>query len=122
MAIISDLTFEQVNEAAIADSTIGQAIFSLSGDAIMLDVKKLCGDAYTALSNEGVLELAYKLRRILGIAQTAVNEDLATSPDEELTSFPAFSFGFPSEEGLVPVTQTTTFNIPLGINTIKGTN
>lgn len=122
MAIVKDLTFEQLNDAAIADSNIGEAIFAYAGGILSLDIGKLTGDTFTGLTDEGFMEFMYKIRKLAGEAQIVVNTAIATTPDEELTSFPSFSFGFPSEEGLVDVTQTTTYQIPLGINTIVGTN
>lgn len=122
MAIVRDLTFEQLNDAAIADPNIGEAIFSYASGAITLDAQKLTGDTFTALTDEGFLEVIYKLRKLAGEAQIAVNADIATTPDEELTSFPEFSYGLPSSEGFVDVTHVSTYQLPLGVNTIYGTN
>lgn len=122
MAIVSDLSFDSINDAAIADSSIGQAIFSISADAILLDLKKLTGDSFTALTDEGFCEVMFKLRKLAGDAQTAVNAAVATTPSEELTSFPPFTYGIPSDQGLVAVTQVQTVQLPLLANTVVGTN
>ncbi|AUC61768.1 phage hypothetical protein [Cyanobacterium sp. HL-69] len=122
MATVTDLTYEQLNDAAIADPNIGEAVFTFAGDTVSLDIKKLTKDTNAGLTDAGVLEFMYKLRKLAGEAQIAANDAIATTPDEELTSFPNFSFGIPSEEGFVEVTQVATYQIPLGINQVIGTN
>jgi len=120
MAAITDLTFEQLNDAAIADANIGEAIFSFAGDTITLDIKKLTGDAFSAITDEGVCEALFKLRKLAGDAQTEVNS--TALPDEALTSFPPFTYGLPSANGLVRVNQIQTVQLPLLANTVVGTN
>lgn len=122
MAIVSDLTFQSINEAAIADPNIGVAVLSITGDVISLNVKALTGDAYTALTDIGVLEMMFKLRKLCTDAQVATNEAIATTPAEELNSFPPFSYGIPSASGLVDVSQTQTMRIPIVSNTVVGVN
>lgn len=121
MAAITDLTFEQLNNAAIADENMGEAIFSISGDTITLDIKKLTGDSFTAITDEGICEVMFKLRKLCSDAQEVVNTTV-TNPDEELTSFPPFTYGLPSAQGLVTVNQIQTVQLPLLANTVKGTN
>lgn len=120
MAIISDLTFEQINDAAIADANIGQAIFSYAGGILSLDMNKLTGDTFTGLDDDGVCEAMFKLRKLAGDAQTEVNS--AVLPAEQLTSFPPFTYGLPSASGLVRVNQIQTVQLPLLANTVVGTN
>lgn len=120
MSAIKDLTFEQLNDAAIADSQIGEAIFSFSGGILSLDLNKLTGDNFTGLANEGVCESLFKLRKLAGDAQVEVNTGVA--PAEQLTSFPPFTFGLPSAAGLVRVSQIQVVQLPLLANTIVGTN
>lgn len=122
MATVTDLTFEAINNAAIADSSIGQAIFSITGDTISLNVKTLTGDSFSGLTDEGVLEFMYKLRKLCSDAQATVNELVATDPSEELNSFPPFTFGIPSADGLVEVSQVQSMFIPLASNSVKGIN
>lgn len=122
MAIVSDLTFQSINEAAIADPNIGVAVLSITGDVISLDVKALTGDSYAALSDEGVLEMMFKLRKLCTDAQVATNAAVANDPTEELNSFPPFSYGIPSATGLVDVSQTQTMRIPITSNTVVGVN
>lgn len=120
MANIVDLSFDELNAAAIADPNIGQAIFSFAGDTITLDIKKLNGDAFSAITDLGILEMMFKLRRLAGSAQETAN--LAVLPEEQLTSFPPFTYGLPSSEGLVRVNQIQTVQLPLLANTVFGTN
>lgn len=121
MAAITDLTFEQVNNVAIADPKIGQAIFSITGDVISLNVKALTGDAYTAITDEGFVEMMYKLNKIASETQIEVNTTAAL-PEEELTSFPSSTFGLPAEDGSVSVSYVSNYNIPLSIDNVIGTN
>ena len=120
MATVSDLTFEQVNEAAIADANIGEAIFSYAGGILSLDIGKLTGDTFAGLSDEGFVEVMFKLRKLAGDAQTEVNS--TALPEEQLTSFPPFTYGLPSANGLVRVNQIQTVQLPLLANTVVGTN
>jgi hypothetical protein len=122
MAIVTDLTFEQINDAAIADSEIGEAIFSFNNGILSLNIGKLTGDTFTGLENLGVVESMFKLRKLCGEAQTAVNAEIANNPSEQLSSFPPFTFGIPSAQGLVAVTQVQTVQLPLMANTVVGTN
>jgi len=120
MAAITDLTFEQLNDAAIADSQIGEAIFSYSNGVLSLNLNKLTGDNFTDLDNEGVCESLFKLRKLAGDAQVLANSTVL--PNEQLTSFPPFTFGLPSAQGLVRVSQIQTVQLPLLANTVVGTN
>jgi hypothetical protein len=122
MAQVTDLTFEAINEAAIADPSIGVEILTLTGDVINLNVKALTGDSYTALDNNGVLEMMFKIRKLCTEAQSTVNENDATNASEELNSFPNFSYGIPSSDGYVEVTQTQAMKLPINANTIVGVN
>lgn len=121
MANITDLTFEEVNNVAIADPRIGQAIFSITGDVISLDLKALTGDSFTALTDGGFVEMMYKLNKIASETQIVVNETAAL-PEEELSSFPASTFGLPAEDGTVSVSYISNYNIPLSIDNVIGTN
>lgn len=122
MAKVSDLTFEQLNDAAIADENIGEAIFAYAGGVLSLNIGKLTGDTFAGLTDAGFIEALFKLRKLAGEAQVAVNDAIATTASEELTSFPPFTYGIPSATGLVAVTQIQTVQLPLMANTIVGTN
>lgn len=121
MAAITDLTFEQVNDVAIADPNIGEAIFSITGDVISLNVKALTGDAFTAITDEGFVEMMLKLNKIASETQAIVNET-ATLPEEELTSFPTTTYGLPDAKGNISISYVTRYSIPLNINNVKGVN
>lgn len=122
MATVTDLPFDAINAEAIADANIGQAIFSFAGGAISLDISKLTGDTYTATSNEGFVEAMYKLSRLATLAQETVNAAVATTPAEELTSFPPSSFSLPDANGDVEITYSGTYQIKLDPNNVIGTN
>lgn len=114
MAVITDLSFEQVNEAAPAP------IFSINGNVITLNVNALTGDTYAAIADLGVSEVLYKLRRFCGDAAASANA--LVEDNERLLSFPPFTFAPPNANGDVSVTQIQTFRIPLAVNTVTGTN
>lgn len=122
MAIVQDLTFSELNTEAVALTSIGVPIFTLSGTDILLNVSALTGDTFTALTDSGFVEMMYKIRKLATLAQETVNEAIATTPEEELISFPTFSFSIPSSEGLVAVTQVQTVTLTLDDNVIVGTN
>lgn len=118
MAQVTDLTYQELNDVAIADPNIGIAIFSLSGTSIMLDITKLTGDTFTSLTQTNFLELMYKLRKLAGDTQGVVNQINAITPDEELICFPEVNFSGISD-GAIQVTQTQEFIIPLVANVVN---
>jgi coenzyme F420-reducing hydrogenase alpha subunit len=122
MAIVQDLTFADLNVEAIALPSIAAPIFTLSGTDILMNVTALTGDTFTALSETGFIEMMYKIRKLASLAQTTVNEATATTPEEELTAFPNFTFSLPSAEGLVEVTQVQSVVLSLDDSAIIGTN
>lgn len=109
----TDLTFDELNTA------LGGTAVTLSGSDIVISVSAITGDTYTALTDEGVLELLYKIRSACTIAQDTANETLVAG--ERLSSFPGFSFS-PPADGFVTVTQSHTVRIPLDSATVVGTN
>lgn len=122
MAIVQDLSFAALNTEAVALPSIAAPIFTLSGTDILMNVSVLTGDTFTALTDTGFIEMMYKIRKLATLAQTTVNEAIATTPEEELTSFPPFSFSLPSSEGLIEVTQVQTVTLTLDDNVIVGAN
>ena len=109
----TDLTFEELNTA------LGVEAFSISGSDIVLSLNAITGDTFTDLTNEGAIELLYKLRSACTTAQESANESL--QPGEQLNSFPNFSFSAPAN-GYVTVTQSHTVRIPLDTSSVQGTN
>lgn len=71
------------------------------------------GDSFTDIDNKGVVEFMFKIRKLVGEAQTLVNNSFATNSSENLSSFPAYSYSLPINE-LVEVTQVQTVLLPLG--------
>jgi hypothetical protein len=124
MAQVTDLTFQELNDAAIANQNIGVPIFSISDDTIMLDIKKLTGDSFTALSDAGFLKLMYKMVNLAIEAQKTVNSAIVDEEDEEETSpldcFKQDSFSPIHPDGYVTVTQHQKFKIPITVNTVIG--
>jgi hypothetical protein len=118
MAQVTDLTYQELNNVAIADPNIGVAVFSLVGDSVMLDIKKLTGDSFTSLTETNFLEVMYKLRKLAGDTQKVVNATIAVTEEEELICFPDVSFSGISD-GAIQVTQTQEFIIPLVANIVN---
>ncbi|MBD2571348.1 hypothetical protein [Anabaena lutea] len=118
MAVKTDLTWTEL-QAALTAKGLPNAVV-VSGGKVMIDVGVIVGEATEQLTDEGVCETLFKLRDAAGAAQETVNETLLE--EERLTSFPGFSFGSPDAEGLVGVTQTSTYTVPLNLNQIFGTN
>jgi hypothetical protein len=122
MAKVTDLTFTQLNDVATQDPDIADNIFSIINNKLVLDIGVLTGDNYSTPEESGICEVMFKLRKLCGEAQIAVNALIATTPAEQLTSFPPFTFGIPSAQGLVGVTQVQTVQLPLMANTVRGSN
>jgi len=113
MAIKQDLTFDEMNTA------LGGSAISVSGTDVLISVSAITGDAYSALTDEGVIEFLYKFRSACTSAQEVANATLADG--EKLDSFPGFSFS-PPNNNEVRVTQSHIFKIPLDTSTVTGTN
>lgn len=109
---ITDLTFEQMNNVAIADPAIGTEIFVFLGDTIYLDVKKLTGDSFTAIDDSGVIKFMFKLRQLAGNTQEVVNNLSVIAKGDALTSFPPFNYGI-SVDGLIKIVQVQTIQVSL---------
>lgn len=118
MAARTDLTWQELQTELTA---LGYAdVVTISGGKVVLDVSVVVGETVDGLSDMGVVEFLYKIRQAAGNAQATVNEDLAA--DEQLTSFPAFSYSAPTTDGFVGVTHVSSYLIPLNLNNIFGTN
>lgn len=109
----TDLTFQQVND------TFTQNIFTISGTTISLNVALLTGDTYTGLSDNGVVELCFKLARACYQAQKEVNGNNIT---DRLDSFSSPFYGTVQELNppTIQASITVTGKIPLDINNLTG--
>lgn len=107
----TDLTFAQL------DAALGGNVITLTGGALTINVNALTGDTYTAIDNTGVLELMYKLRTACGVAQESVNN--VTTSGETLSAFPTVTFSN-IVNGIVSVTQSQSFKLPLDNSTVIG--
>lgn len=115
MAIKDDLTWAELQAELPAGS------ITLVGNDIQISVSALSGgDTFAALTDSGVVELLYKLRLAAGRAQVTVNAALDPAVDTPLAAFPTFSFGIPSDDGGVTVSQTTNAVLQLDAATVKG--
>lgn len=125
MTTITDLTFEQINTEAIADPNIGAAIFELNGSVISLDLSVLTGDTFTALSNNGALEVFFKLRQLYFKAQETVNSTLdltATPPDVPLDTFAPDSKTGVIGDDEIEISFNETVRVKLDFSNIFGSN
>lgn len=118
MAAKTDLTWQEL-QTALTELGYGNAIAVVEGK-VMIDVGALSGDVVDGMADTGVSEFLYKFRQGAGTAQENVNEGLETA--DQLTSFPPFSYGNPTTDGFIPVTQVSSFRIPLNLNNVFGTN
>lgn len=122
MAKITDLTFEDLNSAAVADLAYGNAIFTFSGGDIVLSTSALTGDTFSATSDFGFIEFFHKLRDLCTKAQAAVNEATATTPDEELTTFPSIVYSPPNSEGRLTAQHAQVVELSVNTSVVYGTN
>lgn len=118
MAAKTDLSWQEVQDELTAMGYTDAV--AVVGGKIMIDVGVITGESVTAMTQEGVVEFLYKFRQGAGLAQTTANESQIEG--EQLASFPPFSYGAPSEEGLIEVTQVSAFVIPLDTTSITGPN
>lgn len=119
MAVKSDLTWQEL-QAELTALGYTNAI-AVSGGKVVIDVGVITGETVDGMTDSGVVEFLYKIRQAAGNAQETVNEAI-TNTAEQLTSFPAFSYGAPTADGFVSVTQVSSFLIPLNTSSILGTN
>ncbi|MBD2394599.1 hypothetical protein H6G11_10080 [Cyanobacterium aponinum FACHB-4101] len=110
---MSDLTFQQIN------NVLGSNVFSYDGSTIKLDVSAITGDNYTSLSDEGIIEFAFKFLKACYDTQVNVNGTNTVNP---LTSFSTPFYGTvqnnnpPTIEGSITVTGV----IPLDVDSVVG--
>lgn len=112
MAAKTDLTFDELNTA------LGGSAISFAAGVISIDVSAITGDTYTALTDAGVLEFLFKLRKACGVAQTTVNATQIAG--ERLAAFPGFSYSSPDANGIVTVSQAHTVLLPLTDSSVLG--
>lgn len=119
MAAITDLTFAQI-QANLPANTI---TYNGANDDIVISLKTLTGDEFTALTNDGVCEVIYKLLRACQQAQAIANEAPGVEDDEILLSFPApTNGGFNPVNNQVEVRSTVTIALNIDPNFITGVN
>jgi hypothetical protein len=114
MVAKTDLTFDELNTA------LGGSAISFAGGVITISVNAVTGDTYAALSDTGVLELLFKIRKACGVAQDAANETQVDG--EKLAAFPRFSYSPPTPDGFVSVIQSHSVLLPLADATVVGPN
>lgn len=109
---MKDLTFQQINDS------LNATVFTFD-NGIKLDVSSITGDTYTLLTNEGIVEFAFKLLKICYDTQRRLN---GTNTLDPLSSFSSPFYGTvqntnpPTIEGSITVTGI----IPLDVNSVVG--
>jgi hypothetical protein len=119
MAAITDLTFAQLN------TELGVTAFSLDApnNDILLSLKALTGDNFTALTNNGVTEVMHKLITGCQEAQATVNSADGIDADEQLRSFPPSTTGAFNPTNLqIPVRHTVEVSLNVDPNNVRGVN
>ncbi len=110
-----NLTFSQFN------IVLGTNVFEVDGARIVLDCNALTGQSFTALTDQGLIQLAYNLLLIAGQTQTEINK----TEDISLTSFSDPFYGTVGV-GDTSNYQNVSFNfsaiIPLADQQVSGTN
>ena len=117
MAPKTNLTFQELLTALEADGLPSAIVVDAAAKKVFIDVSVLTGENITSLSQSGVVEALYKLRKGAGAAQQTVNENQADG--EQLAAFPPSSFG-PPVDGFVSTTLVSSFLIPLNEHTVNG--
>lgn len=117
MAPKTNLTFQELQTALEADGLPSAIVVDATANKVFIDVSVLTGENITSLSQSGVVEALYKLRKGAGAAQETVNEGQIDG--ERLAAFPASSFGAPVD-GFVSTTLVSTYLIPLNEQTVNG--
>lgn len=110
----TDLTFQQVND------TFTQPIFTFSGSTISLNVALLTGDTYTGLSDNGVVELCFKLLKVCYQSQKDLNGNNTTNRLESFTS-PFYGTVQETDPPTISGSITVTGKIPLNVDNVIGT-
>lgn len=103
MAVITDLTWEQLNT-----ELGGAGKITVSGGNVIISPSAVTGDTIDALTKGGVIEFLSKLLEAAARAQTTVNQGQAVG--ERLAAFPAPQYGGVAN-GYVTVTQSMTARV-----------
>lgn len=118
MAIKEDLTFTELNTA------LGGTAITLDApnSDILISVKAITGDSYTALTNAGVLKILKKLREGAYDAQETANEAITEETEQLRTFGPPVNLGYvAAENGVVTRLQEDYVN-PVNFNVVTGSN
>lgn len=109
----SNLTFEQINE------TSGKNIFIVDNGNILMNLSTLTGDTFSSLTNEGIIECAYKFLLACYNAQKQIEAGNIINP---LNSFSPPVYSTVSTQNTMEVTLSVTGTISLSYDDITGTN
>ena len=116
----NDLTWEQLNTASNNDPDIGADICSFADSKVTIDLAVLTGKTFTGLTNAGVLQAMFRMRKLAGDAQALANDGVPD--DEQLNSFPPFSYAPPTPEGIININQVQDMVIKISTANITGIN
>lgn len=105
------------------DTALGGGVLSFDTGDINISLSALTGDTYTALTDEGVVEVIAKLLNAANTAQTTANAALDPVTDTPLTTFfPPTNAGFDADEGGIVFSQQVRYVAPVDLNAAIGTN
>lgn len=116
MAVLKNLTFQEL------DTALGGDVLEYAAGDITVSLSALTGDTYTALTNEGVVEVMSKLLTACYTAQETANEALAPE-DSGLTSFfTPTNAGYNPDQGGIVFSQQMRYVAPVNFDQTVGTN
>jgi hypothetical protein len=118
MTTKQDLTFTELNTA------LGGAAITLDApnSDILISVKAITGNSYTALTNTGVLKATKKIRESAYNAQETANKSIPDEAEHLTTYSPPTNQGYSSGEGGVVFSFTETYINHIDFNVVTGSN
>lgn len=118
MANKEDLSFTELNTA------LGGAALTLDApnSDILVSLKAITGDSYTALTNAGVLKAVKAIQDGAFTAQETANESLVDEAEHLTTYSPVVNQGYSSEENGVIFAYQARYINPVNLNMVTGSN
>lgn len=116
MTVLKNLKFQEL------DTALGGGVLTYAAGNISISLSALTGDTYTALTNEGVVEVIAKLLNACYTAQETANAALVDG-DTALTSFfGPTNAGYNPDQGGIIFRQQMSYVAPVDLNATVGTN
>lgn len=113
---MADIKYSELAAQLNAQSVVVFNGTEVAPAGVYINVGRLTGDVTTALTNEGVTELAIKLLEGCNKAQTVYN---TANPNATINAFPEANYGIPTKRADGSVASSVTASV-VGLAPVNG--